>query len=131
MKLLNITSFLYIFPLFQAWKVNHTCTFRYGMGCIIIMSQIYHSTYHPLAKVLDMTLVHYMVVYHIWSALYCGVLTWKVLLMYLAILYSGLSFWILKLSRQNDWYHAVIHLVTTIGSYLYISEQLCIKKFIN
>lgn len=128
LKLLNLTSLLYIVPFLQAWSVHHDPVFRYGLGGILVTSQIYHATHHPISLMVDLALVHFMVTYHVWYALYCRVFTWRICFMYGAIVYSGISFWILRLSKQNDLYHAVIHVLTCMGSYFLLSEPLCIPS---
>eukprot|EP00899_Mesostigma_viride_P011358 jgi/Mesvir1/20222/Mv13460-RA.1 len=73
MKLLNYTSLLYLAPLAEAWRIQHTLVMRYGMAALVVMSQVNHSTYHPVARGVDIAVAHYMVLYALWCAAVCEV----------------------------------------------------------
>eukprot|EP00899_Mesostigma_viride_P000463 jgi/Mesvir1/10417/Mv14362-RA.1 len=102
MKLLNYTSLLYLAPLAEAWRIQHTLVMRYGMAALVVMSQVNHSTYHPVARGVDIAVAHYMVLYALWCAAVCEVWTWRVLFMFWSVMYSGASYWILRLSHESD-----------------------------
>eukprot|EP00899_Mesostigma_viride_P014786 jgi/Mesvir1/23308/Mv21004-RA.1 len=131
MRLLNYTSLLFLAPLAEAWRIQHTLVMRYGMVALAVMSQVNHSTYHPVARGVDIAVAHFMVLYALWLAALCEVWSWKVLLMVGSVAYSATSFWILKLSRDSDFFHAIIHVATSTGSYCFISEPVCIPSHAN
>eukprot|EP00899_Mesostigma_viride_P018617 jgi/Mesvir1/26757/Mv20533-RA.1 len=131
MRLLNYTSLLFLAPLVEAWRIEHTLVMRYGMVAIAVMAQVYHSTYHPVARGVDMGIVHFMVMYSLWCAAICEVWTWKVMLLFGSIAYSATSYWILRLSHEGDVWHAFLHVVMSAGSYSFISEPICIPSYAN
>lgn len=123
--LLQYTSLLYAIPAFLSWMPsqcpNTTPIFQHGLSAVVLTSYTYHGNNYdnlPL-KIVDMTLGHFMVLYHAYRGFFYATLTWHVVVMYAAILYSGTIFWFLGLSqhtRNGDLWHATIHATTALGS---------------
>lgn len=124
----NLTSLLYVFPTVQAFLVHQTSIFKYGLLIVIFTSQLYHSTHHPVAKFIDMSLVHYMISYHVWRSLWCPYITLKVIGMYGSIVYAGLHFWFFKISSRGNSFHSLLHFLSAYSSYLFLSETNCLTQ---
>lgn len=99
-NILNLSSLFLLLPFFKSLTSNHTNTFKYGLGLVNIMAQIYHATYWPIIRKIDMIVVHYMVGYHLYSGFICNIITLKVLIMYVCILYAIMTYWIFRLSKK-------------------------------
>jgi hypothetical protein len=138
MKLLQVTSLLHIIPFLQTFILDQNVpsvpTFKYGLGLTIVSSVLHHHRFeaHTLRntmKIIDMGVAHYMVVYHLWIGMICPILTWKVITMYAAVAYCACVYWIMHLSnnqtRSGYYWHATIHLATSMGSYALLCESSC------
>ena len=127
-NILNASALVFIVPCIKAWVINHTYAFRYILLWMNITSQIYHATHHPVMRTIDIISAHSTVVYHIAYSMYCSTLTWRVYFMYASAAYAALIYWIFRKSRTSDTWHASMHFITCIGSYLLISEPLCLSE---
>lgn len=123
LNIFSFTSLILLLPLHQAWKLSRNIIFRYGLIGNIIASELYHGTYNPSLRFIDMNLAHGMVGYHLYSAIFCRTLSWKVITMLSSVTYCGSVFWIFRLSKKSKWWHASIHLVSALGSYIFLSES--------
>lgn len=103
------------------------------MGLATTTSQIYHGSYEvpkirDIARPIDIAVCHSVVIMHVYYALtYCAKRwSFNFACMYLSILYSVVTYWILDLSKSTKW-HAVLHIISGIGSTLFFLEPSCGK----
>jgi len=105
---------------------------RYGLMAVVPFSEIYHATYNPIVKLMDMALVHSMGGYFAFYAFYhCDVWTWRVHLLFASFVYAMIAYWALRLSDCSDFYHACLHIVAGLTSYVFLSEHHCWAKSVN
>lgn len=125
MKLLQYTALLYVIPFLESLKQPDP-VFKYGLGLVIITSLLHHQrmSNQKLAariRLIDMIVVHFMVAYHIYTAFKLHIYTtWPSLIMFAAILYSAIIYWVLGMCKARptcDYWHSTIHITTALGSY--------------
>jgi hypothetical protein len=132
-SLLTITSLVYIVPFFIGIWRDYPTPMIMGMGMSITTSQVYHGFYESktirdIARPIDMIVCHNVVLMHIYYALtYCKAwMSFNFAMMYSSILYAAATYWLLDLSQSDTW-HAILHIVSGIGSTMFFLEQSCGK----
>lgn len=123
-NLLQYTTLLYLFPFLESLKQPDK-VFTIGLALTICTSlahhhKIPHKRTSQAIRVLDMLIVHAMIAYHVFKAVYLAIYTWRVYVMFAAIIYSGVIYWLLGLS--NEYWHSTIHVTTALGSWLLMRE---------
>ena len=127
MKLLQLTALLYFIPFLESLNQQDR-VFTYGLALTIITSLAHHQRIPNISlaariRLVDMLVVHFMVAYHVYKAFALGIYaTWPALLMFAAIIYSAMIYWVLGIcrSRSCDYWHATIHITTALGSYVFL-----------
>ena len=120
--LLNVSSSIFFVPAVYATISTPRDTWlALGLFASAVTSQIYHATLHPIAKMVDMTVVHVVVLYHVYLASTLDSLDWRVAYMHASIVYGVVVFWVCGMCRHSDWWHASIHVLMTAGSVCLIS----------
>jgi hypothetical protein len=127
MKLLQVTALLYLIPFMQSFYQDDQ-VFQWGLGAVVLTSLVHHQRIQHTQvaqsiRTVDMAIAHFMIVYHVYKAVITGLTTWRVLTMYLAIIYSGSIYWCTSMCHVNDNWHATIHVTTALGSYLFLKEM--------
>jgi hypothetical protein len=128
--LLQWTSLLFLYPLHLSWMIDQTPVYRYGLAGVIAVSWVYHGTYDPAIRVLDLWVVNSMVSYHmLWGMLWCEKITWNVVAMLATVLYSCVIHHTFRLNethgRAGELWHASIHVAMAVGSAAIIGDAHC------
>lgn len=120
-RLLQLSALSYFLPLIASWSVDHTYIMKIGMQLVIATSWLYHGGLREI-KWLDMGLAHMLIVYHVCHAIAYSQSIWQghVMLMFAAVLYAAWVYWYMGLSNKHDSWHASIHMITALGSSVYI-----------